>query len=316
MHLRSPRARRRPPAGVARAGAVLILALFAAACSAGDDAVDGGAVPTLLTSPVQASSTSSSSTTTTTTTVVVTASDPATTPPPTEATSSTSAQAPIDDTGTPSGPGAAPDPTADTTAPTAPDSSTSSSTTPATSATSSTADIEPPPPSLASTVPIPTAAQPPDTTGGGEDDFQLAPRAIAGLQFGASRSTVLDRLRDLLGDPLEVVTLPNCPGGPGTALQWFNLGVIITNRGLAYYIVGMNVADYEDKPVPGWRTTAGLRIGADRAQLDAVYPQQIAYGTPEGLVTRFTVTAGGDSGLKGQLEGDVVHTISSGAPIC
>jgi hypothetical protein len=314
MSLRSPRARRRPPGGVARAGAVAILALAAAACSGGDDAVEGDAVPTLLTAPVQASSTSSTSSSTTTTTVAATAT--ATTPPPTTATSSTTQPAPIGDTGTPSGPGAVPDATSSTAAPTLPATSTPASATPTSGATSTTADIEPPPPSVASTVPIPTAAQPPDTTGGQEVDFLLAPRAIAGLQFGASRATVLDRLSDLLGDPLDVVTLPECSGGPGTALQWFNLSVIVTTRGLGYYIVGMNVADYEDKPVPGWHTAAGLHIGGDRAQLDASYPGQIAYGTPSGIITPFTVTAGGDTGLNGQLEGDVLHTISSGTATC
>jgi hypothetical protein len=315
MTLRSPRARRRPPGGVARAGAVAILALAAAGCSGGDDAVDGDAVPTLLTAPVQASSTSTSSSTTTTT-VAVSATDPATTPPPTTATSSSTVPAPIGDTGSPSGPGAAPDVTSSTAAPAPPDPSTPSSTTPTTAASSTTADIEPPPPSLASTVPIPTAAQPPDTTGGQDLDFLLAPRAIAGLQFGASRTTVLNRLSDLLGDPLRADTLPECAGGPGTALQWFNVSVIVTTRGLGYYIVGMNVADYADKPVPGWHTAAGLSIGGDRAQLEAVYPGQIAYGAPSGAITPFTVTAGGDTGLNGQLENDVLHTVSSGTATC
>jgi hypothetical protein len=314
MTLRSPRARRRPPGGVARAGAVAILVLAAAGCSGGDDTVDGDAVPTLLTAPVQASSTSTSSSTTTTT-VAVSATDPATTPPPTTATSSSTVPAPNGDTGSPSGPGAAPV-TSSTTAPALPDPSTPSSTTPTTAASSTTADIEPPPPSLASTVPIPTAAQPPDTTGGQDLDFLLAPRAIAGLQFGASRTTVLNRLSDLLGDPLRADTLPECAGGPGTALQWFNVSVIVTTRGLGYYIVGMNVADYADKPVPGWHTAAGLSIGGDRAQLEAVYPGQIAYGAPSGAITPFTVTAGGDTGLNGQLENDVLHTVSSGTATC
>jgi hypothetical protein len=169
---------------------------------------------------------------------------------------------------------------------------------------------------LASTVPIPTAAQPPATIGGEVVDFLLGPRAIAGLQFGASRTRVLERLRDLLGDPLGVVELPDCPGGPATALQWFNASVIITNRGLAYYIVGMDVADYGGNPIPGWHTATGLEVGADRAQLETVYPLQIAYGTPDPRFTPFTVTAGADSGLRGRLDGDVVDTVASGAPVC
>jgi hypothetical protein len=286
--------------------------LLAWACSGGDDAGDLGAVPTLLTAPAPTSSTSSTSTTTT---VAVTTGAPDPTSSTTVATTPTTTAA-TDATVTPSDPGSLPEATSNTSVAGSLDPAPTSSTTPATEATSTTADIEPPPPSLTSTVPIPTAAQPPDTLGGQEVDFLLAPRAIAGLQFGASRATVLDRMVDLLGDPLQVVTLPNCSGGPGTALQWFNASVIITDRGLAYYVVGMNLADYGVNPVPGWHTATGLRVGDDWVRLETVYPQQISYGTPTDLATPFTVTAGADSGLRGQLESDVVDSVASGAPVC
>jgi hypothetical protein len=183
-------------------------------------------------------------------------------------------------------------------------------------ATSTTADIEPPPPSVTSTQPIPTAPQPPDTTGGSDADFLLAPKAIAGLQFGASQATVLSRLRTLLGDPLRVDTLAGCPGGPATALQWFNAAVIVTDRGLAYYQVVIDLDAYQDQPVPGWHTAAGLAVGADRAALEAAYPQQITYAEPTGLFTPFTVAAGADAGIGGRLEGEVVNTVSAGSTTC
>ena len=120
-------------------------------------------------------------------------------------------------------------------------------------------------------------------------------------------------MRSLLGDPLRVDTLPACAG---TALQWFNASVIITDRGLAYYTVGMNFDDYQDKPIPNWHTAAGLTVGADRAALDAVYPLQITYGAPTGSFTPFTVTAGADAGLAGRLDGDVVGSVSAGTTTC
>jgi hypothetical protein len=169
---------------------------------------------------------------------------------------------------------------------------------------------------VTSTAPIPTAPQPPDTIGGGEVDYLLAPKAITGLQFGASLTTVLERMRTLLGDPRRVDVLEDCPGGPATALQWFNAAVIVTDRGLAYYQVGMDFDDYADKPVPFWHTASGLVVGADRVALEAVYPQQITYGEPSGAFTPFTVSAGPDAGITGRLDGDVVDSVSAGATTC
>lgn len=315
MTLYPPRPHRRPLARVLRAGAVATIVLAAAACSGGDD-TGGEAVPTLLTAPIQTASTSTTSSTSPT----VTSTDlgTSTTLPTTTASSSTTVldSTTTGDAGAPSGPGASTETTPSTPAPTAASDAGASSTAPPASATSSTADIEPPDPTIASTVPIPTVAQPPGTVGGSDPDYLLAPRAIAGLQFGASRTTVLNRMRTLLGDPTRVTELTECRGGPATALQWFNASVIVTDRGLSHYIVGMDFDSYGEAEVPGWHTAAGLQVGGDQAQLEAVYPGQITYGPATGTSTPFTLTSGADAGIGGRLTNGVLQSVSAGPTTC
>lgn len=292
--------RHHPRAVVARLGAVVAGAVVLVACSGGG-AAGNDPVPTLLTTPLP-SSTSSTSTVAPTTTADAgtTVASTASTSSTTASTTSTSLVA-ATTTGAPGGPTSA--------APTPPTGSASTSTS---AATTTTLDIEPPPTTPAPTAPVPTAAQPPDTVGGREEDYLLTANSIVGLQFGASEATVLDRMTDLLGDPLSATPLRGC----ATAYQWFNLGVVVTDRGLAYYSVAMDYDLYGDAPIPNWHTSVDLAAGDDQVALEAAYPGQITYQPPSGALVEFAITSGADVGLEGALFNGVLQTLSAGVSSC
>lgn len=293
--------RHHPRAVVAHLGAVVAGAVVLIACSGGG-AAGNDPVPTLLTTPLP-SSTSSTSTVAPTTTAdaVTTVAGNGSTSSTSASTTSTSLVAASTTTGAPGASTSA--------APTSPPGGASTSTS---AATTTTLDIEPPPTTPAPTAPVPTAAQPPDTIGGREEDYLLTANSIVGLQFGASEATVLDRMTDLLGDPLTATPLRGC----ATAYQWFNLGVVVTDRGLAYYSVAMDYDLYGDAPIPNWHTSVDLAAGDDQVALEAAYPGQITYQPPSGALVEFAITSGADVGLEGALFNGVLQTLSAGVSSC
>ncbi len=205
---------------------------------------------------------------------------------------------------------------------TAPGGIPASSTTPGTTAstllpTATTADVEPSNAPLATNAPIPTSPEPPDTIGGTDADFLLGPRSVAGVQFGASIQTVLNRLTTLLGPPLTVQEdFADCANGTATAVQWYALGVIVTDRGLQYYTVGMATDMYEGLPVPGWHTSTGVTVGATTSQIQTAYPGQVTIGSSSGGFASFDITGGADAGLTGQLYNDSLQSLSGGSSEC
>lgn len=178
-------------------------------------------------------------------------------------------------------------------------------------------DVEPssPPPSTAA--PIATSPQPPSTLGGTDADYLLGPRSVAGVQFGASTQTVLTRLTALLGAPRTVrENFADCANGSATAIEWYALGVIVTDRGLQYYTVGMATEMYDGLPVPSWHTAAGVTVGATMQQVQAAYQDQVTVGSSAGGFASFDITAGPDAGLSGQLYANALQSLTGGSSAC
>jgi hypothetical protein len=172
-------------------------------------------------------------------------------------------------------------------------------------------------PTASANSPIVTSPAPPDTIGGTDTDFLLGPRSVAGVQFGASMPTVLSRLTSLLGAPLTVQeSFADCANGTATAVQWYALGVIVTDRGFQYYTVGMATDMYEGLPVPGWHTGAGVVVGATTEQVQAAYPNQVTMGEVSGGFASFDITAGADAGMSGQLFNGTLQSLAAGSSEC
>ena len=286
--------------------AVVALTLVAAACGGGSK--QEAATPTLLTVPDSSTTAGTAATTTSTAPAGEATAD---TQPTVDsgATSDPSSSAPTNPElpGQTTTPGAVPVPSS--TAPTA--------TAGTVLATSTTVDIERPNPPLATSAPIATSPEPPTTIGGVDTDYLIGPRSVAGVQFGASMQTVLDRVSRLLGQPLTVQEgFAECANGTATAIQWYALGVIITDRGFQYFNVGMATDMYEGLPVPGWHTSAGVTVGAMTPQIQAAYPNQVAIDGGAGGFASFDVTGGADAGLSGQLFNDALQSLSGGSSEC
>ena len=155
------------------------------------------------------------------------------------------------------------------------------------------------------------AALPSSTTLPPLPEVELSEQGFGFVSFGQPADTVLAKVSELFGAPVEDVDQP-CGGEAGRWTRWGNLSALSREGAFVGFIAGIYYP--EDAPPIGVRTEEGLSLGASARELLDLYGDRVAFSEPEEGFEDSEVRSFGingyllgqsSEGIGGYLEGDL-----------